>query len=81
MTESTPEDVQEQRTSPTGDAPVQHPPTVPLEVAEGDAVEQAQAAAPGEHLAHRDVPLESDEFDAAEQAAVVELDEDEGRDA
>lgn len=84
MSEATPEDRQEQRTSPSGDAPLLHAPEVPLEAPDADVVEQAVAAAPGEHVADQGgdagvLPLEADPADAAEQAVVVELDEDERR--
>jgi len=41
MSESTPEDRQEQRTTLTGDAPRQEDPDVPLEAPAPDVVEQA----------------------------------------
>ncbi len=76
MTEATPEDLQEQQLSPTGDAPRQESPELGTEVPEADAVEQAQHAALGQHRADRDLPAEADDLDAAEQAVVLELDED-----
>lgn len=41
MSESTPEDRQEQRTTATGDAPRPAEPDLPLEADPGDAVEQS----------------------------------------
>jgi len=41
MSESTPEDRQEQRTTPTGDEPRPEAPDVPLEADVGDAAEQS----------------------------------------
>ena len=84
MSEATPADRQEQRTSPTGDAERLRPPDVPLEAPDADVVEQAVPAGPGEHVADEGgdagrLPLEADPADAAEQAVVVELDEDERR--
>ncbi len=84
MTEATPEDRQEQRSSPSGDAPVLPPPDVPLEAPDADVLEQAAPTGPGEHLATSGgdagtLPLEADPYDAVEQASVVELDEDERR--
>ena len=84
MSEATPEDRQEQRSSPSGDAPVLPPPDVSLEAPDADVLEQAVAAGPGEHVADTGgdagvLPLEADPADAAEQAVVVELDEDERR--
>ncbi len=85
---STPEvdgaDLQEQRTSPSGDAPVRPAPDVPLEAPDADVVEQAVATGPGEHVAESGgdagvLPLEADPADAYEQAVVVELDEDDRR--
>ncbi|MCA1713389.1 MAG: hypothetical protein LC789_17815 [Actinobacteria bacterium] len=78
MTEANPADLAED-VSPSRDAAVPDAADLPLEFPEADAAEQAVAAAPGEHLAHRDLPLESPEADAAEQAVVVETDEDEYR--
>ena len=43
MSESTPEDRQQQRTDLTGDTPQPEPPEVPLEADAGDAAEQAVA--------------------------------------
>lgn len=84
MSEATPEDRYEQRTTPTGDAERRHPPAVPLEAPDADALEQAEPAGPGEHVADEGgdagrLPLEADPADAAEQAVVVELDEDDRR--
>lgn len=84
MSESTPEDRIEQRTTPTGDAERLHPPVVPLETPDADAVEQSLPTGPGQHVADEGgdagrLPLEADPADAAEQAVVVELDEDERR--
>jgi hypothetical protein len=84
MSESTPEDRQEQRATPTGDAPLPEAPDVPLEAPAPDVVEQAVATGPGQHVADEGgdagrLPLEADAGDAAEQAVVVELDEDERR--
>ena len=84
MSESTPEDRQEQRSTPTRDAERPEPPPVPLEAPDADVVEQALPVGPGQHLADEGgdagrVPLEADPADAAEQAVVVELDEDERR--
>ena len=76
MTEATPEDLQEQALSPSGDAPRAETPEIGAEVPEADALEQAQPAAPGEHRAARDLPSEADDLDAAEQAVVVAHDED-----
>ncbi len=82
--EATPEDVAEQRTTPTGDAPRLPDPEVPLEAPDADVLEQAAATGPGDHLATTGgdagvLPLEADAYDAVEQASVVELDEDEHR--
>ena len=41
MSESTPEDRQEQRTAPTGDAPPPEDPDVPLEAPAPDVAEQS----------------------------------------
>lgn len=79
MSESTPEDVVEQRTSPTGTAAPSSTPVLPVEADPADVLEQATAAAPGEHTADRELPLEADEADAAEQAVVVELDDERDR--
>ena len=84
MSEATPEDRQEQRTTPTGDAERRVDPDVPLEAPAADVAEQALATAPGQHVADEGgdaglLPLEADPADAAEQAVVVELDEDERR--
>ena len=79
MSEATPEDVLEQQQTPTRDSAVDDAGALPVEADPFDAAEQAAPAAPGEHVAGRDLPLEADEADAAEQAVVVELDEDEGR--
>ena len=79
MTEATPEDVAEQRATPTRDSAVEPPPAVPAEADAGDVAEQSVDAGPGEHDADRELPLESDAADAAEQAVVVELDEDDDR--
>ena len=84
MSESTPEDRQEQRATPTGDAPLSETPDVPLEAPAPDVVEQAVPTGPGQHVADEGgdagrLPLEADAGDAAEQSVVVELDEDERR--
>ncbi len=84
MSETTPEDRQEQRTSPSGDAPVHPAPDVPLEASAADVLEPASAIAAGQHLADSGgdagvLPLEADAADAYEQAVVVELDEDDRR--
>jgi hypothetical protein len=79
MTETPPEDRQEQSMTATGDAPAPPAPDVPLEAPAADAVEQASEVAPVQHVAARDLPLEADAADAAEQAAVLDLDEDERR--
>jgi hypothetical protein len=74
--EATPEDMAEQRSSLTGDAPLAEAPDIADEVPVADALEQSAEAAPGEHVADRDLPMEADEADAAEQAVVVEIDDD-----
>jgi hypothetical protein len=79
VSEATPEDVLEQRASPTGDGPVTTAAAVPAEADPADVAEQSVPVGPGEHVADRALPLEADAADAAEQAVVVELDEDEGR--
>ncbi|MCW2681012.1 MAG: hypothetical protein JWM62_2413 [Frankiales bacterium] len=84
MSASTPEDRQEQRSSPSGDAPVHPAPDVPLEATDADVLEQAAATGPGQHVADSGgdagvLPLEANPADAYEQAVVVELDEDERR--
>ncbi len=53
MSESTPEDRQEQRATPTRDAPLPEVPDVPLEAPAPDVVEQAVATGPGQHVATR----------------------------
>jgi hypothetical protein len=82
--ESTGADRQEQRSSPSDDAPVHPAPVVPLEAPDADVLEQAAATGPGQHVADSGgdaglLPLEADAADAYEQAVVVELDEDERR--
>ena len=84
MSEATPEDRAEQRSSPSGDAPVHPAPDVPLEASAADVLEQAAAPGPGQHVADSGgdagvLPLEADPADAYEQAVVVELDEDDRR--
>jgi hypothetical protein len=84
MSEATPEDRQEQRSTPTGDAELRQMPDVPLEAPDADVLEQSLPTGPGQHVADQGgdaglLPLEADPADAAEQAVVVELDEDERR--
>ncbi len=79
MTEASPEDLAEQRATPSRDSAADRGLAVPAEADPADAAEQAATTSPGEHDAPRDLPLEADAADAAEQAVVVELDDDEPR--
>ena len=73
---ATPEDVAEQRTTPTGDAAPAAPPDLPLEAPDADALEQSTDAGPAPHRVARDIPADVPEADAVEQAQVEPLDED-----
>ena len=74
--EADPADLAEQHASPARDEARTPDADLPLEASAADVAEQQVAAAPGEHVAAREVPLEADEMDAAEQAVVVEEDDE-----
>jgi hypothetical protein len=74
--EADPADLAEQHASAARDEARPSDVELPLEAPAADVAEQQIAAAPGQHVAARDVPLEADELDAAEQAVVVEEDDE-----